>query len=205
MDVPFSLSYWNGRYRMLVMESYNARVQAGPLISQRTKRKLREGNGWPEDIPHIWVELDLNPKSLIPVKSALHSPPLYPLLLWAAQLLLYSASCTLMIYLLYKFSCKLPTALHVLFSLMGVWLPMVDAQVWYCSVSQEQGRVQICPPYCPWRRPTCRGMARILSTCGGRSCQRLSSPTPWQLSHYTHLLMCSFSTSPVIRHVQLPQ
>lgn len=187
------------------MESCNARVQTGPLISQGTKWKLREGNGWPEDIPYIWIELDLNPKSLIPVKSALHSPPWYPLRLWAAQSLLYSVSCTLMIYLLYKFPCKLPTASHMLFSLMGVWLPMDEAQVWYFSISQEQGRVQICPPYCPWRRPTWRGMARVHSTSGGRSCQRLSSPTAWQLSHYTHLLMCSFLASPVKRHVQLPQ
>lgn len=34
------------------MEPYNARAQVGLLISQRSKQKLREGNGGPEDTPY---------------------------------------------------------------------------------------------------------------------------------------------------------
>lgn len=90
----FLPSYWHGHYSMVVTEPYNARVQIGPLISQRRKCRVREENGWPEDTPHLWAELDWNPRSLT-LDGALYSLPLNP---HCSRLsLLCSASFTLMI------------------------------------------------------------------------------------------------------------
>ena len=94
-----AISYLNSHYRTLVMEPYNVRVQMGSLISRRSKQRLREGNGGPEDTPYcLGQNLDLNPRPLTP-GCVLHCTPLCPtVLLWAGPSLLYSTSFSPMIY-----------------------------------------------------------------------------------------------------------
>lgn len=192
----FISSYWNGHYRMLVMDLYNARVQMGTLISQRSKGSLRKRNGW----THI------SGQKRTSIQGHRLQTGFFTLLScvpYCSRVL----SCFFYSYvLLYKFPCELPTALHVLVSLMSVGAAMDEAQVWYFSISQEQGKVQICPPCSPQRSPASRaktGIAQSRRTSGRRSHQRLSSPIPCQVPLHTSL-MCSFLVSLVIRHLKSP-
>lgn len=114
----FISSYWNGHYRMLVIEPYNARVQMGTLISQRSEGSLRKRNGWTHISGQNWTWIQGH---------------------WLQTGLFTSLSCVLYCsgvlsrsfysYVpLYQFPCELPTALHVLVSLMSVRAPMLSSK-----------------------------------------------------------------------------
>ena len=63
------------------MEPYNVTAQVGLLISQRSKQRLREGNGGPEDTPYgLGRNMDLNARPLTSDR-VLHSTPLCPIVL----------------------------------------------------------------------------------------------------------------------------
>ena len=63
------------------MEPYNVRAQVGLLISQRSKQKLREGKGGPEDTPYsLGQNMDLNARPLTSDR-VLHSTPFCPIVL----------------------------------------------------------------------------------------------------------------------------
>ena len=63
------------------MEPYKVRAQGGLLISQRSKQRLREGNGGPEDTPYgLGRNMGLNARPLTSDR-VLHSTPLCPIAL----------------------------------------------------------------------------------------------------------------------------
>lgn len=143
----FTSSHWHGHYRMLVMELYNARVQMGTLISQRSKGSLRKRNGWTHISGQNWTSIQghqLQTGLFTPLSCVPHCSRV--------------PSCFFNSYvLLYKFPCELPTALHILVSLMGVGAPMGEAQVWCFPISQAQGKSPNMPPMLSSKKPCLKG------------------------------------------------
>lgn len=145
---------WNGHYRMLVMEPDNARVQWGLQFNRgANKGSERQMPAW-RHFMLSGAELGMEPEVTDSRRGfSFHSivSPTAPSH-WVVPLFIFFYFHDLF----HEFSCELPAALRMLVSLTSVWAPMGKTQVWYFSISQEQGRVQIGPRF-PSTKPLLKG------------------------------------------------